>query len=212
MPTKFKQPEGTITSKQIMDRYNVTGDAILITRKRLEILGYIEAVRKGSQTHRILKDGMPPNLYDLEQEYLYLNYHYTMPDDYTFHIVNPLNTLVKEFEKWDSGQWGNMNPDIAEAHRLLVNAQNILPELSLPFSFRFKCAPKHDALIIRSSRQKRIENLANLLEVTAQELRWHLYRYHPYGYESPHKLIELTAGILKQITVPNAIEEHLKRV
>lgn len=194
---KWLQTAGTITAKEIKTHYNgISGADLLTARRRLEILGYIEPVRKGSQRYRLLR-GSIPSLDDLTTEYTRTCYTYNMPADYHRHVELPLKTLARQFKVWNSGNWGAMNEPIAKASEQLSQAVDKLPGLNTPFYFTFACLPVYDPLIVGYGREKKLANIACLLDVTARNLR-DLY-YQPVVAGE----LETVAEMLRQIKVPD---------
>lgn len=171
--TGWKQPAGTITAKQIINLYNLKPGDVLISRKRLEALGYIEPVREGSQTYRLLKGSIPLTSIQLESEYIAANYTYNMPDDYIKHVLLPLCTMYKNLDPHLSSN--NINPDISglgDARKQLSYIISILPEnLIASTSISFICHPIHDGIVTTLSRRKRLDNVANLLRMTANQFQ-----------------------------------------
>lgn len=169
MTTKFRHDPATVTTKQLIDLYSLKGgEDVLTTRKRLEILGYIEAVRKGSQTYRLLRGSMPLTLVELESEYILTNYTYDMPADYNRHIVKPLKSMLQTIKYLDNDKWGETNHTIYhEVHLQLAAALDMLPELESSIGVMFICHPVHDLSILPYSRKRKLDNIAELLRCTA---------------------------------------------
>lgn len=212
--TGWKQPANTVTASQIKALYQgITGKELYAARRKLEILGYIEPVRKGSQTYRLLKPDIPDNLTDLTAEYLITNFTYTMPKDYHKHIELPLTTMLNNFKSWSTGNWGNMNEPIARACEELSKAVNMLPELAVPFEFKFICQPARDTLLLGDSRENRVANLANLLTQTAYRLCFECNErgYTEDSYLKTAEALEEAAGILKQMHIPTRYKYFINK-
>lgn len=208
-----------ITIKQIGKQYNVSGMDVRQAKAKLEALGIIEPIRKGSHTYKILNT-VPDTLAMLEEDYINTKYTYTLPDDYPA-ILQSLADLIDEVKKLDGVKQGsrNIEPYIKEkfitAQERLQQAydelrqEDILSTLEeLPRQCKFVNLPIHDSLK-PISRQRRLENIISLLD----SLYYNLYGLETYftgRYIVMLQHIAVAIDLLKEVTIPSTIQERNK--
>lgn len=166
-----------ITIKQIGKQYNITGMDVRQAKAKLEALGFIEPLRKGSHTYRLLKVCIPHTLTMLDEDYVNAKHTYTLPDDYPA-MLQSLADLIKDTAKFDWKKQGvtrNIEQPIKDkfiaAQEIMQQAYEDLKQVTkLPVKRQFVCIPIHDDLRQGISRQKRLENLINLLECVYNNL------------------------------------------
>lgn len=194
-----------ITIKQIGKQYNVTGMDVRQAKAKLEALGIIEPIRKGSHTYKILNT-VPDTLAMLEEDYINTKYTYTLPDDYPA-ILQSLADLINEVKKLGNR---NLEQPLKDKYTAAKDSmQQALDDLKqitfddLP-SCKFSCIPIHDDLRQGISRQKRLENIINLLDCIYSTL------YEIMNFKTMLHWMASDIDVLKEVTIPSTIQERNK--
>lgn len=206
-----------ITVKQIGKQYDIAGKEVREVRAKLEALGYIEPIRKGSHTYKLLKCCLPHTLAILDEDYIAAKYTYTLPQDYPA-IRQTLADLIaevkklsnKSLEEYIRAKYTSALEGMEEALILLDDVQEalaLLPKL-LPDALNnitFYSVPPYPDSYQPISRQKRLENFKKLLKVVYENLYG---ANNLYIYISILQPLALAIDVLEHISIPSNIQER----
>lgn len=192
----------TTTAKKLITKYGVTGNDLFEIRKMLEVLGYIEPVRFGSQTYWLKKD-LPTDVIAVRSEYYKTNFLYTFPDCYA-KLRQDFLALKDSVAKTADKKWlDRFGVDISEASFKLCLAYDLLPRnITLTTPCVFICVPPFDPILEpKIGRQKQLDNLFSLLD----SIRYHVEKHQPGCTELLD--LRLALNTMSQIKIPRRTDK-----